>query len=606
MTETPAHELHLQDPTPPDVPPQATPEPESAHAAEPESVPEATSATEPGPEPHLQDPTPPDVAPQAAPEPEPESAPALETAASPEVPREPEAVRVDEAPAEAPDESASTGESAVTPAPAAEPDAEPDTTSTPESAAEPEQTAVPEPETAEPESVPEPAVAPTPTPAAVPHAPHPGPPRRPGPRSKAPTAAPVTIPAEPASDPAEWGRVADDGTVYVRTADGERAVGSYPGAEAPEALAYFGRKYDELAGQIALLEQRVRAGGVSPQDATTTASHLRDTVAEAHAVGDLAALDARLDALGVLVEERKRKAEAKRTRIRAEATAAKERIAGEAEALAESNDWKKTGDRLRDLLEEWKKAPRLDRKADDALWKRFSTARTAFDRRRRVHFAELDGQRDEAAGVKEKLIKKAEALSTSTEWGDTAKAYRDLMNEWKTAGRARRDIEDALWERFRAAQDVFFSARSAIFSTRDAEQAENLAKKKVLAAEAEALLPVGDRKSARAVLRDIHDRWEAIGHVPRGDRDAVENRLKKVEDAVRGAEDAEWKRSNPEARARAEATVAQLRTSIEKLEREASTARAAGQEKKAADAEAGVEARRSWLVEAEKTLAEFS
>jgi hypothetical protein len=240
------------------------------------------------------------------------------------------------------------------------------------------------------------------------------------------------------------------------------------------------------------------------------------------------------------------------------------------------------------------------------LWKRFSHARTAFDKRRRAHFAELDEQRGEAAARKEKLIKAAEALSSSKEWGETARAYRDLMTEWKAAGRARRDVEDSLWERFRAAQDAFFSARSEVFAARDAELVENLEKKRALVEEAEALLPITDRKSARAALRGVHDRWEAIGHVPRSDRDAIEGRLKKVDDAVRSSEEAEWARSNPEARARAEATVNQLRTSIAGLEAEAAKARAAGEEKKATDAESAAETRRTWLVEAEKTLTEFS
>ena len=417
-----------------------------------------------------------------------------------------------------------------------------------------------------------------------------------------PTAAPTT----PPSDPSEWGRVAEDGTVYVRTADGERPVGSYPGATPEEALAYFGRKYDELAGQVDLLEQRVRAGGVAPKDAATTMAHLRESVTDAHAVGDLAGLLARLDAVEAEVAQARARADEARAAARKKATETKERIVAEAEQLADSTDWKRTGDRLRDLLEEWKKAPRLERRVDDALWKRFSHARSAFDKRRRAHFAELDVQRGEAAARKEKLIKKAEELSTSTDWGETAKAYRELMTQWKAAGRARRDVEDALWARFRAAQDTFFAARSEVFAQRDAGLAENLEKKRALAAEAERLLPVTDHRSARAALRSVHERWEAIGHVPRTNRDEVENRLKKVDDAVRAAEQSEWTRSNPEARARAEATVSQLRASIAGLEQDAAKARAAGEEKKAADAENAAATRRTWLVEAEKTLAEFS
>lgn len=418
--------------------------------------------------------------------------------------------------------------------------------------------------------------------------------------------APPPAPAVPVSDPTEWGRVGEDGTVFVRTSAGERPVGSYPGADAPEALAYFGRKYDELVGQVALLEQRVAAGGVSLQDADTAIAHLRETVPEANAVGDLAALLARLDALSAAVAQRRARREAERAKTRQRAAATKERIVGEAETLSTSQDWKKAGDRMRELLEEWKAAPRLERKADDALWKRFSAARTAFDKRRRAHFAELDEHRGEAAQRKEKIVKEAESLAGSKEWGDTAKRFRDLMSQWKSAGRARRDLEDDLWTRFRTAQDAFFAARNEVFAARDADLAENLDKKRALLVEAERLVPVTDHRSARAAMRSIHDRWEAAGHVPRASRDEVENRLRAVDDAIRAAEESAWARSNPEARARAEATVSQLRSSIAALEKDASAARAAGNLTKAAEAEAAAATRATWLAEAEKTLAEFS
>ena len=467
-------------------------------------------------------------------------------------------------------------------------------------ASEPVEPEAPEPVASEPPApAPSPAVlAAIPSPAAL------APPRaEPAAGTPAETAPPAE---EPASDPAQWGRVGDDGTVFVRTVGGERAVGSYPGADAAEALAYFGRKFDELAGQVRLLEQRVVSGGVSLQDAGAAVEALRLSIVDAHAVGDLDGLLRRLDDLTEAVARRQERRAAERAKARERATAAKERLVAEAESLAESRDWKKTGERMRTLLEEWKAAPRLDRKADDALWKRFSAARTAFDRRRRVHFAELDEQRGEIAVRKEKLVKEAESLAGSKEWRDTAKKFRDLMDQWKAAGRARRDVEDALWARFRAAQDTFFAARNEVFAARDADLAENLEKTRALVAEAEAVLPVTDYKAARAVLRSVHERWEAVGHVPRGDRDQIEGRLRRVDEAVRAEEDAAWARSNPEARARAEATVSQLRASIAALEKDAAAARAAGDEKKAAAAEEAAAARGTWLAEAEKTLAEFS
>ncbi|MGI5289304.1 DUF349 domain-containing protein [Nonomuraea polychroma] len=404
-----------------------------------------------------------------------------------------------------------------------------------------------------------------------------------------------------------WGRVDDDGTVYVRTAEGERAVGSWQAGEPEEALAYFHRKYDELAGQVQLLEQRVRGTDLAPAQAEASIVKLREAVADAHAIGDLAALTARLDGLTELVAQRREEVKAAREQARAEARAVKERIVAEAERIAdETTHWKSGGERLRQLVEEWKAADRIDRVTEAALWKRLSAARTAFAKRRKQYFAGLDEQREGVRATKERIVAEAEALADSTDWGQTAAVYRDLMQQWKSAGRASRDAEDDLWARFKAAQDQFFQARSAVFAERDASLAANAQVKEELLAEAEELLPITDVRTARAALRHILERWEAAGPVPREQRDRLEGGLRKVDEAVRKAEDAEWKRSNPEARARAQSTVDQLRTSIEQLEKRLAKAQAAGRAKDIKETEEALGARRSWLEEAERTLAEFS
>ncbi|MFI6323133.1 DUF349 domain-containing protein [Nonomuraea sp. NPDC050556] len=404
-----------------------------------------------------------------------------------------------------------------------------------------------------------------------------------------------------------WGRVDDDGTVYVRTADGERAVGSWQAGEPEEALAYFHRKFDELAGQVQLLEQRVKGTDLAPAQAEATIVKLREAVADAHAVGDLAALVARLDALTTLVGQRREEVKAAREVARAEAKGVKERIVAEAERIAdETTHWKSGGERLRQLVEEWKAAERIDRVTEAALWKRLSAARTAFAKRRKTYFAGLDEQREGVRSLKERIVAEAEELASSTDWGQTASIYRELMQQWKTAGRASREAEDELWGRFKAAQDQFFQARSAVFAERDASLAANATVKEELLAEAEKILPVTDARTARAALRGLLERWESVGAVPREQRDRLEGGLRKVDDAVRKAEEAEWKRSNPEARARAQSTVDQLRTSLEQLEKKLAKAQAAGRAKDIKEAEEAITARQSWLEEAERTLAEFS
>ncbi|MBM7169409.1 DUF349 domain-containing protein [Streptomyces sp. G44] len=406
------------------------------------------------------------------------------------------------------------------------------------------------------------------------------------------------------SDP--WGRVDETGTVYVRTADGgERVVGSWQAGSPDEALAYFERKYDGLVVEIGLLERRVKTTDLSAKDAMTAIDHLRQQVDEAHAVGDLDALSKRLDKLVETVEARREERKAQKAKQSDEARHAKEALVVEAEELARSEQWRSAGERLRALVDTWKGLPRLDRKSDDELWHRFSHARSAFSKRRKAHFASLDAQREEARKAKEKLVAEAEALSSSTDWGPTAARYRELMTDWKAAGRAQREHEDDLWNRFRGAQDVFFAARSAVFAERDAEQSENLKLKEELAEEAEKLVPVTDLKAARAAFRAINERWEAIGHVPRDARPKVEGRMQAVERALQESEEAEWRRTNPEARARAEGLTGQLQAAVDKLRGQIETARAAGNNAKADKLQKELDGRQALLDQALKGLHEF-
>jgi hypothetical protein len=410
----------------------------------------------------------------------------------------------------------------------------------------------------------------------------------------------------------QWGRADEDGTVWVRTADGERAVGSYPGATPEAALAYYERKYAELEGQVGLLEQRIAAGHVSGAQAETAVRKLAEAVRDANVVGDIAALTTRLEALTPLAQARRAESEKAAREARERAAAQRTALVEEAETLAapepERIPWKVSGDRLRELFEEWKtqqRQNRLDKHTEDDLWKRFSHARTTFDRKRRQHFGALDEQRSQARAVKERLIARAEELSTSTDWAATSNAFRDLMTEWKAAGRTARKDDDALWARFRAAQDAFFAARTAANDQVDAEFRANLQVKEALLEEAERLLPVRDPQAARSALRDIQDRWEAAGKVPRADLGRVEGRLRAVEQAVRDAEQERWTRSNPQARARAQDAVDQLEGTIATLRTRLETARAGGSERAVREAEQALQAREEWLEQARKALADF-
>jgi uncharacterized coiled-coil protein SlyX len=404
-----------------------------------------------------------------------------------------------------------------------------------------------------------------------------------------------------------WGRVADDGTVYVRTAEGERVVGSWQAGSPDEALAFFQRKFAALETEVSLLEQRLATTDLSAAHAQASITRLRAAVAEARAVGDLDGLRARLDSLTGQVDSRREEHRAAREQARSQAQEVKERIVAEAERIAaNATQWKISGERMQQLLEEWKGAPRGDRTTETALWKRLSAARNAFTKRRKAYFAGLEEERETARVRKEKLAAEAEGLASSTDWGPTASAFRELMRSWKEAGRADRAAEEELWSRFKTAQDTFFQARSQVLQAKESQLRDHASVKTRLLTEAERLIPVTDPRAARAALRGIQERWEQAGSVPREAHERLENGLRRIEEAVRRAEDSHWRRSNPEALSRARGTVEQIRSAITQLESQLSRAQANGDTRAEQQAEEALAARRSWLTEAERTLAELS
>ena len=404
----------------------------------------------------------------------------------------------------------------------------------------------------------------------------------------------------------EWGRVAEDGTVYVRTADGERSVGQYPEGTPEQAMSFYTKRYDALALEVQLLEQRINAGVLSPDEAVESVRTVRSQVVDANAVGDLGSLAGRLDSLSPVIATQRQARKEEKAQKAAESRTAKEAIVAEAEKLAEGNDWRGGANRLRDLLEQWKALPRIDRASDDALWRRFSTARTTYTRRRKAHFSEQHEKRDAARVVKERLVKEAEALAGSTEWGPTSGAYRDLMREWKAVGPAPRDVDEKLWQRFRGAQDTFFGARDAAQAEQDQEFAANAEVKEALLVEAEALVPVTDLDAAKKAIRDLAERWEAAGKVPRDRIKELEGRLRKVEEAIRKVEEDQWTRTDPEKSARADDMVSKLESAIADLERELEAARSAGDDKRVKQLEENLASRRSFLDMAKQVSADYS
>lgn len=397
-----------------------------------------------------------------------------------------------------------------------------------------------------------------------------------------------------------WGRVDETGTVFVRTADGEREVGQYPDGTPAEALAYFERKFTELAGQVTLLEQRVKRG-TPASDVAKTVKSLRGSIADANAVGDLASLEARLDTLVGAVDKLTEQQTAEAKAAVEAALADRAALVAEVEALASQDfskvQWKHMTASLDALFERWQKqqqdGPRIPKGESNDLWKRFRAARTTIETHRKAFFAELDSAHKDVRIRKQELAEKAEALAPKG--ADGIPAYRALLDDWKVAGRAGKKADDSLWARFKAAGDVLYAAKAQIDARDDVEFAANLEQKLALLAEAEPLLTESDRDAAKEKLLSIQSRWDKVGKVPRDKVKSVEDRMRKVEAAVRKLDEDYWHRNNPEKKARSEGLASQLEESIAKLEKELATAEAEGDAQKIASAKEALDAQKAWL-----------
>lgn len=438
--------------------------------------------------------------------------------------------------------------------------------------------------------------APKPTP------PVPMPPRKPMPRKVAAPAAPIVPAAPVASDAAEWGRVTEDGTVEVREGDGWRPVGQYPDGTHDEALAYYARKYDDLALKLGTLETRAQGGGASASDLTKQATHLLTEVTDAAAVGDLAGLRDRVQALITsLSEATAKEAEAAKEALDA-AIAERTGIVERAEAIAARDlskvQWKQVTAEMTELFDAWQahqqNGPRLPKGVAQQLWKRFRDARSTVDKARRAFFSELDDVHRAARDTKSRLVERAEALASRGV--DGIPAYRGLLDEWKAAGRAGRKADDALWAKFKAAGDALYAARAEQSAAEEAESAPRIEAREALLVEAKAVADERDLKRARALLTRIQRQWDEVGRIfPREKERALDDRLRTIEQALKSREDVDWKKNNPETKARANDMSSQLIEAIEKLEAELAAAEKAGDAKAVKEATEALAARRAWL-----------
>ncbi|GAA4456151.1 DUF349 domain-containing protein [Rurimicrobium arvi] len=187
-------------------------------------------------------------------------------------------------------------------------------------------------------------------------------------------------------------------------------------------------------------------------------------------------------------------------------------LVDKAEALADSENWKETTEIFKQLMEDWKKTGRTIPDKNEALWQRFIAAKNNFYDRKKLHTDQIKVEQEANYAIKIALVEKAEAMRDSTDWGVTAKAYNDLMDEWKKAGQAPAEHNNDLWNRFSAAKTAFFNAKKAHSNEYKNMLDENLKKKQSLIDRAESLKNSTRWKEATEELNQLFEEWKSIGH----------------------------------------------------------------------------------------------
>ncbi|MCU0305987.1 MAG: DUF349 domain-containing protein [Thermoanaerobaculales bacterium] len=259
-----------------------------------------------------------------------------------------------------------------------------------------------------------------------------------------------------------WGYVDDDGAIHVRAGkfNADRVVARVPPSKRAETIANLLLAFGELETRYAALRKELRRSKNPARNLKSLRSFVH-WVEGAEAIGDYDDLLGRAHAEIERIEGRL-----------AAGQADKLALVERAEALAESSTWRSSGEAMDELMEEWKRAGSAGREQDEALWQRFNEARRVFFNRRSAHFAELKQSRTEAREAKEALIARAGELAPSTDYDGGFTAMQELLEEWKRAGSAGRDVDEQLWQRFHDVRDPFFERRKAYLAEQRRRQGD--------------------------------------------------------------------------------------------------------------------------------------
>ena len=205
---------------------------------------------------------------------------------------------------------------------------------------------------------------------------------------------------------------------------------------------------------------------------------------------------------------------------------AKTKLCEAAEKLAEEPDVISAFHQLQDLHQEYREIGPVAKELREEIWTRFKNASTVINKKHQQHFEDLRAKEEENLAKKTALCEKIEAINLkekkqASDWEDATKTIIEIQGEWKKIGFAPQKMNVKIFERFRIANDEFFSKKADFFKNIKSQYAENLEKKQKLVEKAKLLADSTDWKKTGDKLIQMQREWKNIGFVPRKQGDQL-------------------------------------------------------------------------------------
>ena len=194
----------------------------------------------------------------------------------------------------------------------------------------------------------------------------------------------------------------------------------------------------------------------------------------------------------------------------------KTQLIEQAKEILAKNNFKKGTEQMKQLLEDWKHAGRINKERDDELWNEFAAVRSEFFEKKNEYFANLKETFSANKALKEELIAKAKEIAGIENIKEAGNRSNELMEEWKKVGSAGRRDDDDLWQQFLAERKAFFARRDAYYDEMKETYAKRVEAKKELIAQAKIFLARSEFTDEEVdSIKELRAKWKEVGNAGR-------------------------------------------------------------------------------------------